>query len=130
MMWLIRSALCALYPRTDELPGLSDCHVSDFLTKMRGEAPFMMWSGLLLGTLVFHATPLLTVFIPLPAFLLPRGLRDTHAYRLTTTRLYLVRQTTLILKLVAGLCWGADPRVRANLGLPELEPDPDEWRAR
>lgn len=129
MIWLVRSAIAMLYPRTEDLPGAEDCDLDAFLRKLRSETTFLMWLGIVAGAVVFHLTPLLTVYLPLPAFLLPRSLRDKHAYRITTTSLYLIRQSIFLLKLAAGLCWGGHPSVRAKLALPAYEPDPDHWRA-
>ncbi len=127
MTWLVRAAIVALYPRT-ELPGAADCHLDDFLKRFNREAPPLIRLGVLLGALAFHLTPLFTVFVPLPAFLLPAGLLDTHAARISSTRFYLLRQTIFLLKMAAGLCWGADPAVRARFALPPLPADPGTWR--
>lgn len=132
MRWLVRSAIVALYPRVERngvvVPGAADCGLDAFLTRFRAETPRLVWLGVLLGALVFHLTPLLTVFLPLPAFLLPAGLRDTHASRITSTRFYLLRQAVFLVKLPGGLCWGADPAVRKLLALPPLQADPGTWR--
>lgn len=129
VIWLVRSAIAMLYPRTDDLPGAEDCDLDAFLRRFRSETTMLMWAGILTSALVFHATPMLTVYLPLPAFLLPRSLRDRHAYRITTSPLYFVRQSIFLLKLAAGLCWGAHPSVRAKLALPAYEADPDRWKA-
>ncbi|MEW6432775.1 MAG: hypothetical protein AB1730_14820 [Myxococcota bacterium] len=62
------------------------------MKKFRRERPALLWCGAVLGALVLHFTPLFTVFVPLPAFLLPAGLRDTHASRISGTQVYPVRQ--------------------------------------
>ena len=128
MIWFVRSAICALYPRTAELPGAEDCDIDGFLRRFRAETTFLMWLGVVMGALVFHLSPIITVFVPLPAFLLPRGLRDKHAYRVTTGGFYITRQAVFLLKLAAGLCWGAHPEVRKKFALPALASDPDTWR--
>ncbi len=128
MIWFVRSAMCALYPRTEGLPGLEDCDITAFLVRFRRETTFLMWLGVLAGAWVFHATPLFTVFVPLPAFFLPRGLRDKHASRIASTSLYLPRQAIFLLKLPAGLCWGGHPSVREKLALPAYAADPGTWR--
>lgn len=129
MIWFVQSAMCALYPRTGDLPGLEDCDVRDFLVRFRRETTGLMWLGVLLGAAVFHGTPLFTVFVPLPAFLLPSGLRDKHASRIAGTSVYLLRQAIFLLKLPAGLCWGGHPSVRAKLALPAYPADPGSWRS-
>jgi hypothetical protein len=128
MTWLVRSAICMLYPRTAELPGAEDCDLDAFLVRFRRESPFLMWLGVIAGASIFHLTPLFTVFVPLPAFLLPRSLRDRHAYRITTDGLYLTRQSVFLLKLAAGLCWGAHPEVRKRFALAALPADPGSFR--
>lgn len=128
MTWLVRSAIIAMYPRTEALPGAEDCDIDAFLRRFRSETTFLMWLGVVAGAWVFHVTPLLTVFVPLPAFLLPSSLRDRHAYRITTTNLYLVRQAVFLLKLAAGLCWGGHPTVRARFSLPAYPEDPGTFR--
>ncbi len=128
MLWLVRSAVLILYPATDALPGVKDCGVNGFVKMYRREAPFLVWLGTVAGALVFHLTPLFTVFVPLPAFLLPARLADKHAARITGTSVYLVRQSVFLVKMCAGFCWGADPKVRARFNLPPLIEDPRTWR--
>jgi hypothetical protein len=126
--WLIQHAMCALYPRTDALPGMEDADVAGFLARYRRESTTLMWIGLVMGTLMFVWTPLLTVFLPVPSFLLPKGLLDRHAHRVTGTRVYLVRQSIFLVKLAAGLCWGQHPDVRAKMALAPYPDDPGSWR--
>lgn len=128
MIWLVRSAMCAFYPRTDDLPGLEDVGIDAFLVQFKRETTFLMWLGTVLGALVYHLSPLLTIFVPLPALLLTKRLRDEHAHKLGAHPIYLVRQTAMLVKLPAGLCWGRHPDVRKKLALPVLPPDPDTWR--
>ena len=125
--WLIRQAIVALYPRTT-LPGAEDCALDAFLTRFREESPPLVWLGCAAGAVLFHLSPVFTVFVPLPAFALPRRLLDRHAQRIASTRLYLVRQAIFLVKLTAGMCWGTDPKVRALLALPPLAADPGTWR--
>ena len=120
--------MVTLYPRTDAFPGLEDTGIDAFLVRFRRESTTLIWVGVLLGSVVFHWSPLLTVFVPLPAFFLPAKLREKHASRLLGSRIYLLRQAAFLVKLVAGLCWGADPVVRAKLGLPVMDADPGTWR--
>ncbi|MFZ5441011.1 MAG: hypothetical protein ACOZQL_13470 [Myxococcota bacterium] len=127
MLWLLRSAIVILYPRTS-LPGAVDCDLDGHLRKFRDESPFLIWLGTVTGALVFHLTPLFTVYLPLPAFLLPAKLADRHAEKITSTDVYLVRQAVFLVKLCAGLVWGADPEVRKRFAMPPLEKDPGTWR--
>lgn len=125
---LVRSALVALYPKSGELPGVADTGVDAFLERFSAEAPAIVWIGVVGSALLFHLTPLFTVFVPLPAFLLPERLRDVHAERIASSSIYLVRQSIFLLKLPAALCWGADAAVRARFALPAYRPDPGTWR--
>jgi hypothetical protein len=119
--------MCALYPRTEHFPGVEDTDMRGFLGRFRRESTPLMWLGLLAGTVVFVLTPLLTVYLPLPSFLLSRRALDRHAHGITGTRFYLLRQAVFLVKLAAGLCWGADPAVRAKLALAPYPTDPGTW---
>src|SRR5262245_48601711 len=118
----------ALYPRSGDVPGIADTGIVEFLSRYRRECSTLVWTGLVLGTFVFTLTPLITIGVPLPSFLLPRRALDRHACAAASHRLYLVRQTVFLVKLVAGLCWGADPEVRKRLALPAYPADPGTWR--
>jgi len=125
---LIRHAMAAFYPQTDDLPGVEDTGIDRFLRRFYRESSRLMWLGLVAGSLVFALTPIITVFWPLPSFLLPSSVLDRHAYRVTYSKLYLVRQSTFIVKLVAGLCWGSDPRIRAVMAMEPYPEDPGTYR--
>ena len=125
--WLIRSAIAALYPRAN-WPSVEDCDLDGFLTRFREETPPLIWLGTVMGAVVFHLTPVMTVFLPVPAFVLPKRLLDLHAQRITGTNVYLLRQAIFLVKMAAGFCWGTDPKIRARLALPPLPADPDTWR--
>ncbi len=127
---LVRSAICILYPRTEQLPGAEDCDLDAFLERFRRETTFLVWAGVVLGSLLFQITPIFTVGLPLPASLLSAERADRHAERISSSDLYLVRQTIFLVKLAAGLAWGADPVVRARFALPPMPPDPGTWRTR
>lgn len=128
MLALVRAATVLLYPRTDDLPGAEDCDLDAFLTRYRDETTPLVWVGVVLGAIVFHLTPVLTVKVPLPAFWLPPKLADRHADAIATTDSYLLRQAVFLVKLVAGLAWASHPEVRKRFALPPLEADPDTWR--
>ena len=128
LTWLIRAAIVSLYPREGDLPGAEDCDLDAFLVRFRRESTPLMWFGVVLGAIVFHLTPIVTVFVPAPAFALPRALADRHAERISTTQVYLLRQAIFLVKLAAGLAWGAHPSVRARFALAPYPPDPGTWR--
>lgn len=128
MVWLVRSAISLLFPRT-ALPGAADCGLDAYLVRFKRESPLLVWLGTVAGAVLFHVTPLFTVYVPLPAFLLPAKLADRHADRIATTNVYVVRQAILLVKMCGALCWGADPNVRRHFALPPLGPDPGTWRS-
>jgi hypothetical protein len=132
VVWLVRSAIVALYPRVERdgrvIPGAVDCGIDAFLVRFKRDCTPLVWLGTVIGAVVFHLTPLLTVIVPLPAFLLPKGLLDRHAARITTSSIYLLRQAVFLLKLPGGLCWGGDPNVRQLFAMKPMPPDPGTWR--
>ena len=128
MLFFVRNAMLAFYPRTGDLPGLEDTGIEAFLVQFRRETTFTYWLGVVLAAWLFQWTPLFTVFVPLPAFLLSKGLRDKHASKIGSSEIYLVRQAMLILKMPAGLCWGRHPDVRKRFALPAYAADPSTWK--
>lgn len=128
MIWLIKFAMCTMMPRTEALPGIADTDLDGFLRRLRNDANFLYWLGLVLGAIVFALTPLLTIGVPLPAFALPRKALALHSERVLAHPIYLVRQAAFLIRVSAGLCWGADERVRACLALPPYPPDPGTFR--
>lgn len=128
MNLLLKHAMCALYPRSEHFPGIADTNLDEFLTNFRRDAAPLFLLGMYAGLALFVMTPLLTVYVPLPSFLLPKSLLDRHADRVAAYPIYSLRSLVTVLKLVAGLCWGVHPEVRVRLGLPPLPPDPQQWR--
>ena len=130
MIWLIKFAMLTMMPRSNRLPGIVDTDVDGFLRRMRVDAEPVYWLGLVVGAIVFALAPLVTVGVPLPAFWLPRRLLDRHAERLVSHPIYLLRQAVFLVRLSAGMCWGADPAVRARFALAPYGPDPGTFRDR
>jgi hypothetical protein len=125
---LVRFALVAYFPRVGDLPGLAELGVDEKIVTLRRESTLFFWTGLVAASLFFQLTPLLTVRRPWPAVLLPADQLDEHAHKLSTHRVYLIRQILVLLKLVAGMFWGQSPEVRAFLGLPAYAEDPGTRR--
>jgi len=128
MIWLIKFAMCTMMPRSDALPGIGDTDLDGFLRRMKKDADGLYWLGLALGAFVFAVSPLITVCLPLPAFLLPRKLLTTHCERILASRIYVLRQAVFLVRLSAGMCWGADEKVRALFALAPYPPDPGTFR--
>lgn len=127
-LWLIRFAMCTMMPRTDALPGIADARLDEFLRGMRREAEPLYWLGLVVGAVVFMFSPLVTVFLPLPACFLPGKLLARHSERIVSHRIYTLRQAVFLVRLSAGMCWGADDHVRASYALAPLAGDAGTFR--
>jgi hypothetical protein len=128
MIWLIKFAMCTMMPRTATLPGIADTDLDGFLRRLRRDTNFLYWLGLILGAVVFTVSPIITVFVPLPAFFLPKNLLARHSERLLSHPVYVVRQAAFLIRLSGGLCWGADEKVRACFALPPYPADPGTFR--
>jgi hypothetical protein len=125
---LVRFAMTAYFPRVDDLPGLAELGVEEKIARLRRESTSLLWLGVASAAVFFQLSPLLTIRRPVPAtWLSPEDL-DRHAHALATHRVYVVRQITSLLKLVAGMFWGQSPEIRALLGLPPYPDDPGTRR--
>lgn len=129
MLKLATWALTVTFPSIDALPGLDRADPRPFLRQFEREAPLLIRMTLYLSALVLLLSPIVTMGIPLPAAWLSRPRLEKHMHRLATHRVYLLRQTMLMVKTVGGLAWGAHPDVRKALALPAYAADPGTWRA-
>jgi hypothetical protein len=120
--------MCAFYPATDGLPGLADIDVDGYLGRFRRESGGLIWLGVVLGSVLFALSPLITIGVPLPSFLLRAGTLDRYADRVAQHPVYLIRQTILLVKSMAGMHWGAHATVREQFSLPAYPADPGTWR--
>jgi hypothetical protein len=116
-----------MMPAIDGLPGVGDTEIDGFIRAYFREMNILSTSGLVLGTLLFVLAPVVTIGVPLPSFLLPAKWLDAYADRVVAHPVYLIRQGISVLKMVAGLCWGADPAVRRRLNLQPYPADPGTW---
>ena len=128
MPWFSKQALVAMMPSSPTLKGVADTGLDDFLRRFLSEAPALLRVGLYASALLYHITPLITVFVPLPAFLLPEKLRERHTRKLCAHPVYPVRMSTFTLKMVAGLCWGNDPEIRKRLNVRLNGGDPGTFQ--
>lgn len=128
MRWLERFALRAVMPAGGALPGIEATGLDAFLDRFHREGPAAFRIGLVAGGALILASPVLTLRRPVPANWLTPEQLDQHVQRLAYHPLYPVRQSLFLVKMIAGMCWGADPTVRATLGVTPLGPDPGTWR--
>ena len=129
-MWLRLVAWCmsVTFPSTDELVGVDRMEVVPFLRQFNRDTPLLMQVALSASVLVFLLSPLLTIGVPLPAPWLSKANQQKHLEKLAGHPVYLLRQTMMMIKTVAGLLWGADPQVRKSLGMDPYKVDPGSWR--
>lgn len=128
MSWFTHFAMRTLMPSGGKLKGMDETDYKGFLKNFGREAPLLMRIGFTASVLLFVFGPVLTVYLPVPAFLLPAGLLDKHTQRMCDHPVYVIRMSTYLVKMVAGIGWGMDPEVRASLKVPPLEADPGTWR--
>jgi hypothetical protein len=126
--WFVRFALSAIMPTSGDLKGVSETALDPFLDRLAQDAPPLFRFGVVLASLFFCFSPIITIWIPLPAFALSKAQLRRHTEKASGHPVYLIRQITFLVKMVAGLCWSEDADVRARLGLEPLEPDPGTWR--
>lgn len=116
-----RAVLEALLPAgaDERLPwGLFDAGFEGFLADFRRNAPpqlrlvfpLALWCGAWVAPLLVGRRPPITRLEPAE--------REAALEALGRSPRYALRQALVLLKLVAGLCYGADPRVRAAVGYP------------
>lgn len=117
-------------PGSEALPGSGELELDAFVERFLREASWPMWLATTASAAAFVLTPPLTIYLPLPSFLLPARQLDRHADRMTQHPLYPVRQAAMMIKTVMGMHWGAHPRIREAFALPAYPRDPDTWRTR
>ena len=110
MSWFTRFAIQAIYPSTEALPGVSETELRPFLKDLKANAPPLMRIGLMAATFVFMITPILTVYLPVPAFFLRGKLLERHASKLLSHRSYVLRQIVYLLKIGGRAVLGRAPR--------------------
>jgi hypothetical protein len=128
MNTLVRFAMVAFFPPEAGLPGLRELGVDDKIARLRRESTPLFWVGLVAASVIFQITPILTVHRPWPAALLSEEELDRHANALALHPSYLLRQLTVLLKVMAGILWGESREIRASIGLPAYGDDPGTRR--
>ena len=126
---LICHAMGAMYPRSGDLPGLSELDPDryvreELLVDVRG----VMRVGILGATLAFVLLPVWTIWVPLPSTMLSDEQLDRHAANMANSDVYLIRNAAMLVKMVAGFHWARHARVRKAWALEAYPEDPDTWR--
>ncbi len=121
-------ALNEVMPPHDDMPGIVDTAVDDFLTEFKAHAHFIMRLGLFAAVWVYVLSPVFTLGIPLPVFWLSEKKRMEHLKRYSNSKNFVFAQLWMLLKMIAGLCWGKDDKVRAYFGYAPYLPELGEFR--
>jgi hypothetical protein len=102
--------------------GLFDAGFDAFWADLeRSALPAWRWGFRAAVFTAVWVSPLLIRRLP-PLTRLDRPTRERALAALGDSNVYLLRQMLTLLKTMAGLCYGADPRVRQALGYPR-QPD-------
>ncbi len=128
MRWLTKQAMELVMPSGGRLKGIGETDMDGFLDAWEADAPAAFRWGLVAGSALVMASPVLTIGVPLPANALSPRKRDEHIYKLSMHPVYMVRQVSFIVKMVAGLAWGQDPDIRRDCGVVAQGDDPGTWR--
>lgn len=98
--------------------------VAAFLDRYLRRVPFEAALGLRVVVWAVTWLPLLFVGVPLPAHMLTREKRAAYVARWADSRVYFLREGFYLLKAIALMGWGAQPVVRARLGLGPVAAQP------
>jgi len=91
--------------------------VAAFLDRYLRRVPFQAALGLRLVTWAITWLPFFFVGIPLPADRLSKETRLRYVERWSNAHFYFLREGFYLLKAIALMGWGAQPEVRARLGM-------------
>lgn len=95
--------------------------VAAFLDGYLQRVPLQAAFGLRAVVWAITWLPVLIVGVPLPASALSPAARTRYIERWAGSRIYLMREGFYLLKAIALMGWGAQPQVRARLGLGPME---------
>ena len=95
--------------------------VAGFLDRYLQRVPLQAAVGLRAVVWAITWLPLLVVGVPLPADALSPDARRRYLERWAGSRVYFMREGFYLLKAIALMGWGAQPQVRAKLGLGPME---------
>jgi hypothetical protein len=103
--------------------------VADFLDRYLQRVPFQAAIGLRAVVWAITWLPVLFVGIPLPVSALSPAARASYLDRWAGSRVYLLREGFYLLKAISLMGWGAQPQVRARLGLGPMAALAEQARA-
>jgi hypothetical protein len=125
---LVQHCLVAMFPPTDDFPGIATMDLPQYVTRFLSDASWLLWLGTVGSSLLFVATPIVTIYVPLPSFLLTRTALDRHAQNAADSNIYLLRNASFLVKMIGGLHWAGTPAIRSTFHMAPYPPDPQNWR--
>jgi len=99
-------------PPHGDMPGIIDTDVEAFLIEFNNHAHPIMRLGFFLAVWIYVLSPVFTIGIPLPAFWLSQKKREEHLKKYSGSRSFIFSQLWMLHKMITGMCWGADAKVR------------------
>ena len=121
-------AMNEVMPPHDGMPGVSDIDAEQFLKEFRAHAHPIMKIGFSLSVWIYVFSPLFTIGIPLPAFWLSEKKRLAHLQAYSSSHNFVFSQLWMLQKMITGMCWGMDDKVRTYFGYTPYRPEPGEFR--
>lgn len=121
-------AMNEVMPRYGEMPGIEDTQVNAFLDEFNTHAHTIMRIGFFFCVWVYVLSPVFTVGIPLPAFWLSQKKREEHLKKYSGSRNFVFSQLWMLHKMIAGMCWGADAKVRTYFGYAPYEAELGDFK--
>ncbi len=125
---LVHFSVAPFFPAEGDLPGVEELGLREFIPRMLEDSSWLLWVGIVASSAAYVASPLFTIYWPVPAFLLSRDRLDAHTQAMANHNNYTIRQAAFLLKMVGGLHWAGTNAIRDAWHLPEYRPDSDEWR--
>lgn len=115
-------------PRHGDMPGVMDTEVDAFLSEFNQHAHPIMRLGFFLAVWIYVLSPVFTLGIPLPAFWLSAEKREAHLKKYSNSHSFVFSQLWMLQKMITGMCWGADAKVRQYFGYAPYEAELGEFK--
>lgn len=128
MRRMARYVMSVTMPAHDGIPGANDTKIDAFLDEFGANAHPIIRLGFYASVFIFIFSPLFTVKLPVPIFILSKAKRDLHIKRYSESPNMIFSQLWMLQKMIVGLCWGMDESVRAYYNYEPLLGDPGTFQ--
>ena len=129
MRAILRFVMNATMPAYDDMPGNKDTKIDAFLDEFAANAAPIIRLGFYAAAVVYVISPIITLKVPLPAFLLSSEKQVLHMEKYSESRNVIMAQLWMLQKMISALCWGMDDAVRAYFGYQPFEGDPGTFQS-